>query len=187
MYLHLDLARPAGSTSPRCREGSRRRARSWRGRRARSTRSSSTEYVTSGRFRRARSTASATISRAVRPPAHSVLLGSRKLDELRDQRRHLAELLDDVREQTLALAGRQRSVAGEHLDVRPQARQRRSQLVRRVRDELPLRARRLLERAEHRVEARREPAQLVACPRRRSARTGRCVSVTRLGRARQPA
>ena len=90
-----------------------------------------------------------------------MLLGSCELDELRDQRRHLAELLDDVREQTAAILWWQRSVAREHLDVRAHARERRSQLVRRVRHELTLRARRFLQRTEHRVEARREPAQLV--------------------------
>ncbi len=36
--------------------------------------------------------------------------------------------------------------------------------MRRVRDELTLRAGRFLQRAEHRVEARREPAQLVLAP-----------------------
>ena len=61
----------------------------------------------------------------------------------------------------LALLRRQRTVAGQHLDVRAEARQRRAQLVRRVGHELPLRAGRILERREHRVEARREPAELV--------------------------
>ena len=37
--------------------------------------------------------------------------------------------------------------------------------MRRVRHELPLRARRLLERTEHRVEAVREPAELVTAAR----------------------
>ncbi len=91
-----------------------------------------------------------------------MLLASRELDQLGDQRRHLAELLDDVAQQSLALSGGKRAVAREHLDVRPQARERRSQLVRRVGDELALRPRRLFERAEHGVEARGEPAELVA-------------------------
>ena len=89
------------------------------------------------------------------------LLGACELDELRDERRHLAELLDDVREQARPILRRQHAIAGEDLDVRAHARERRSELVRRVGDELPLRTSRLLERAEHPVEARREPAQLV--------------------------
>ena len=83
------------------------------------------------------------------------------------------------REQPLALARRQLPVAREHLDVRAQARQRRAQLVRGVRDELPLRgARRLLERREHRVEAAREAARARPARRPRSARRGLRVSVT---------
>ena len=54
-----------------------------------------------------------------------------------------------------------RLAALEQLEVRAQARERSSQLVRRVRDELALRAQRRLELAEHRVEARCEPAELV--------------------------
>jgi hypothetical protein len=93
-----------------------------------------------------------------------VLLGARELDQLRDQRRHLAELLDHVAEKPLPLLGRKRAFAGEHLDVRAQAGERRAQLVRRVRHELALGATRLLERAKHRVEARREPSELVLAP-----------------------
>ena len=89
------------------------------------------------------------------------LLAARELDQLRDQVGHLAELLDDVGEQALALTGRKLAVAGEHFDVRPQARQRRAELVRGVGDELPAGSRRLLECAEHRVEARRKAADLV--------------------------
>ena len=85
-----------------------------------------------------------------------VLLRAGELDQLRDERRHLAELLDHVAEQPLAVLRRERPLAGEHLDVRAQARQRGTQLVGSVRDELPLGAARLLERREHRVEARRE-------------------------------
>jgi hypothetical protein len=56
-------------------------------------------------------------------------LAARELDQLGDEGRHLVQLLDDVAEQPLALAGRQRPLAREHLDVRPQARERRPQLV----------------------------------------------------------
>ena len=83
------------------------------------------------------------------------LLGPCELDELRDERRHLPELLDDVREQPGAILGRKHPVSSEDLDVRAHARERRSELVRRVGDELPLRPRRLLESPEHRVEAGR--------------------------------
>ena len=72
------------------------------------------------------------------------------------------DLLDDVREQPPSLPARECTVAREDLDVRPQARERRPELVGRVRHELPLRAGRLLERSEHRVERRGETAQLVA-------------------------
>jgi hypothetical protein len=48
----------------------------------------------------------------------------RELDQLGDEGRHLAELLDDVRDQAAALAIRELSVVDEHLDVRPQARER---------------------------------------------------------------
>ena len=94
-----------------------------------------------------------------------LLLAAREVDQLGDQRRHLAQLLDDVLQQPLALTRRQPPVAREDLHVRAEARQRRAQLVRRVGNKLALGARRLLESPEHRVEARREPAELVA-PRR---------------------
>ncbi len=90
--------RPPGSTSPRCRGGCPT-ARSMRGRDALYRRRLELEpsTATSGRFLRARSTASAT-SRSRRTSSGSTdeLLGPRELDELGDERRHLAELLDDV-------------------------------------------------------------------------------------------
>ena len=89
------------------------------------------------------------------------LVAACELDELRDQRGHLRQLLGHVAEQLLALPHRQRLVAGEHLDVRAQARQRRPQLVRGIRDELALRPRGVLQRAQHRVEAGGEARQLV--------------------------
>ena len=90
-----------------------------------------------------------------------LLFATRKIDQLGDQRRHLGQLLDDVGEQTFPFAWRKRAFAGEHLDVRAQARQRRAQLVRRICDQLALGARGLLKGAEHRVEAAGEPAELV--------------------------
>ena len=89
------------------------------------------------------------------------LLGPCELDELRDERRHLPELLDDVREQPGAILGRKHPVSCEDLDVRAHARERRSELVRCVGDELPLRPRRFLESPEHRVEAGCKTAELV--------------------------
>jgi hypothetical protein len=50
----------------------------------------------------------------------------------------------------------------EHLDVRPQARQRCAQLVRGVGDELALCPQRGLQCGQHRVEALGEPAELVS-------------------------
>ncbi len=58
-----------------------------------------------------------------------MLVAARQLDELGDQRGHLDELLADVAQQLLALVGVECVVAREDLDVRPQARQRRAQLV----------------------------------------------------------
>src|SRR5207244_2911966 len=91
-----------------------------------------------------------------------LLLAARKVDQLRDQRRHLGQLLDDVAEKAFAFTCRKRALTRENLDVRPQARQRRAQLVRSICDELTLSARRFLECTEHRVEAAGEPAELVA-------------------------
>src|SRR2546427_782990 len=73
-----------------------------------------------------------------------MLLGPRELDQLRDQRRHLSELLDHVAQQPFPLYRRQRALAREDLDVGPQAGERRPQLVRGVGDELALCAARLL-------------------------------------------
>ena len=94
-----------------------------------------------------------------------MLLRPRELDQLGDQRRHLAELLDHVAEQALPFRGRERALSGEDFDVRPQAGQRRAQLMRGVGDELPLGAARLLQSAEHGVEARGETAELVLAAR----------------------
>ena len=90
---------------------------------------------------------------------------ARQLDELRHECGHLGQLGDDVVQELLALAGRHAPIPREHLDVRPQARQRRSELVRRIGDELALRARGLFERGQHAVEAGRQPAELVLAPR----------------------
>src|SRR5207245_4712700 len=49
-----------------------------------------------------------------------LLCAAGELDQLGDQRRHLAQLIDDIREQALALAGGERALAREHLDVRAQ-------------------------------------------------------------------
>ena len=90
-----------------------------------------------------------------------LLLAARELGQLADQLGHLAELRDDVGQELLALPGRQPVAHREHLDVRPQARQRRPQLVRGVLHELALPLRGLVERLEHRVEGRGERADLV--------------------------
>ena len=134
--------RRAGSTSRRCRADSRPRARCVAGTPRTNVSSRSVVNVTPARLRRARSTASAaTQVEADVLGLDAVLLAARELDEVPDEDGHLVELLDDVGEQALALLGRQRAFACEHLDVRAQAGERRPQLVRGVRDELPLRAR----------------------------------------------
>jgi hypothetical protein len=94
-----------------------------------------------------------------------LLTGASELDQLGDERRHLGQLLDDVGEQPLALRSREPPPAREHLDVGAQAGQRRAQLVRRVGDELPLLASRILQRAEHRVEAHGQATELVLAAR----------------------
>ena len=96
----------------------------------------------SGRFRRvALDGVRGDAGRAARPRGSLARrLAARELDQLGDQRRHLAELLDDVASRRSRSSGRELVAAREHLDVRAQARQRRPQLVRRVGDELPLRA-----------------------------------------------
>ncbi len=90
-----------------------------------------------------------------------LLLAARELGQLADQRRHLGELGDDVGEKLRPVLVRNGLVRGEHLDVRAQAGERRAKLMRRVLDELTLTLRRVVERREHRVEGRRELAQLV--------------------------
>ena len=89
------------------------------------------------------------------------MIGRQLLDELGHQCGHLGELADDVVEQLLPLVVRHVPVPSEHLDIRAQAGQRRSQLVRGIRDQLPLGAVGLLERRQHRVEACGQPAELV--------------------------
>ena len=68
------------------------------------------------------------------------LLTAREIDQARDQRGHLAELVDHVGQQPLAVSRGKLSLAGEHLDVRAQTRERSAKLVGSIRDELPLRA-----------------------------------------------
>ena len=103
-------------------------------------------------------------------------------DQLGHEPAHLRELLGDVGEQALPLCGWERVRAGEHLDVRAQARQRGPELVRGVGDETPLGGGRLLERGQHLVEARGEPAELVAALVVHPPRESR-VALDLLGRA----
>ena len=101
---------------------------------------------------------------------------ARELDEPGHEAAHLPELAHEVAEQRLARGGREVVAACEHLDVRADARERRPELVGGVGDELALLALRLVERREHRVEARAEPRELVvsleADPVRQVARLG---------------
>ena len=82
-------------------------------------------------------------------------------DELGHELAHLGELLDDVGQQALPLLAGSVVGAGEDLDVRAQAGQRRAQLVRGVGDEAALAPRRVLERGEHGVEAGGQAPELV--------------------------
>ena len=85
----------------------------------------------------------------------------RELEQAADERTHLLRLAVEIVEQRAALLGVELDVAAQDVDVRLQARQRRTQLVRRVGDEAPLRLERLLERREHRVERGAQGGELV--------------------------
>ena len=98
------------------------------------------------------------------------LLVAREVDEVGDERREPLHLRHEVVEQLRAIVFVGRLPALEELEVRAQARERRAQLVRRVGDELALRAERHLERGEHPIEAAREPPELVVRARADAAR-----------------
>ena len=136
---------PSRSTSPRCRAGSRRpgRAGSVTPRTTDSERFA--RNATRGVRTRARPIAAETSS-SRRTSSTSCGLRAVDLDEVADEGRELLDLADHVGEELLALLLGQRLSAHEHLDVRAEARERRPQLVRRVGDELALRAHRLVER-----------------------------------------
>ena len=89
------------------------------------------------------------------------LRAARELDDVADERGELVELRDDVGAQALALVLGQPVGVLQHLDVGAQARDRRAQLVAGVGDEMALRLGRALERVERRVEAARQPRELV--------------------------
>ncbi len=86
---------------------------------------------------------------------------SRKLHELLDQVRHLPQLDQCVRDDAPALVGGERVVELEELEIGARRGERRSQLVRRVGDELALRAHRAREGLEHGVEGARQATELV--------------------------
>src|SRR2546422_3546281 len=96
---------------------------------------------------------------------HRGLLVARDLDEIADEGRETLDLADEITEQLLALDGVGRLTPFEELEVRPEAGEGSAELVRCVGDQLALRPKRGLELAKHGVEARPEPAELVATPR----------------------
>ena len=73
-------------------------------------------------------------------------VAARDLDQVGHELGELLALLDHVGEQPVAVLLVERAACEQHLDVRAQARDRRAQLVRGVRDELALRADRVVER-----------------------------------------
>ncbi len=89
------------------------------------------------------------------------LRSARQLDDVADERRQLVELRDDVGPQALAIGLRQLVGVLQHLDVRAQAGDRRTQLVAGVRHQVTLSLGRALERVERGVEAAREARELV--------------------------
>src|SRR5438067_8829697 len=96
---------------------------------------------------------------------HWRLLLARDLDEIADEGRHPFHLRDEIAKELLALDGIRWLAALEELEVGAEAGEGSSQLVRRISHELSLRTQRCLELSEHGVEARAEPAELVAAPR----------------------
>ena len=75
-----------------------------------------------------------------------------ELDEIADERCELLELRDDVGDHPGALLRGDPIRAGEQLDIRPDARERRPELVGRVGHEVPLGGHGPLERGEHLVD-----------------------------------
>jgi len=89
-------------------------------------------------------------------------------------------------EELLAVLRLHRLVAGEHLDVGAETRERCAQLVGGIGDELALPPVGFLECAEHRVEAFGQPAELVLAARLDALREVACLGHA-LGRSRQSA
>ena len=87
---------------------------------------------------------------------------AREPDDVADQRGQLVELVQDVAAQTLVLLGGQARGFLEHLDVGAQRRDRSTQLVAGVGDQLPLDTDGARERVERRVKALGESRELVA-------------------------
>ena len=95
------------------------------------------------------------------------LVAPRQVDEVPHQDGQLVDLALDLLEQALAL-GRRQIAGAQHLEIRPQRRDRRAELVRGVGHELALRPRGVLERAggllqrvQHGVERVGEARELV--------------------------
>jgi hypothetical protein len=88
-------------------------------------------------------------------------LAAREIDEVVGEAGQLRGLRGGAIEQRAATLARDVGVVAQDLDVRAQAGDRRTQLVRRVGDELALDAHRLGERVEHCVEARGQAGDLV--------------------------
>src|SRR6185503_10902292 len=97
------------------------------------------------------------------------LLVASEIDEIAHERREALDLTDELYEHLLALLRIRRLSACEQLEIRAQAGQRRPQLVRGVGDKLALLPKGHFERAEHAVEARGEPAELVGTLTRHAA------------------
>jgi hypothetical protein len=92
-----------------------------------------------GRWRRARSTASATSTSSRTSSTVTSRCSSRASSITSPTSSQLLGLLHHVGEQRASLGGRQVVAVEQDFRVRAQRRHRRAQLVRRVRDELPLR------------------------------------------------
>ena len=154
-----------GSTWRRCRAGSRSRGRAARGRRGRPRGRGRSSKLSPRARRRARSTASRGELVEARRPARSSAVRARARGPARRRRRpaSVSSSSSSVTSSTIRSrsARSSSSAAPERLDVGPQRRQRRAQLVRGVGDQAPLRRLRALQRLHHLVEARGQPPELV--------------------------
>jgi hypothetical protein len=97
-----------------------------------------------------------------REPVGGRRLAPGQVGHARHQAAQLSHLVGDPGEHLLAVGRGQARVLRQHVRVDPQAGERRAQLMAGVADQPPLGVEGTLQRTQHRVEGRSEPAELVA-------------------------